>query len=99
MDKVLNMKNALKGVSNEVNRLHNHIHYLEDKIDDLENRSRCHNLVIHDIPEERSENWERVEKKVKQVLRDRMGITLSEQCTQRCHHIGRKRDDRVRPIV
>ncbi|KAL8620998.1 hypothetical protein ACOMHN_035934 [Nucella lapillus] len=45
---------------------------LEDKVDDLEGRSRRNNLIFHGIPspEGQTELWSDCEKAVKKVLRE-----------------------------
>jgi hypothetical protein len=99
MGRFLKIESALEGVTNDVSRLQDCVNYLEYKIDDLENRGRRQNLVLFGIPEDRDENWDSVEEKVRRVISDRLGINLSNQCIQRCHRLGRKYEGKARAVI
>ena len=52
------------------------IKLLQEKIDDMEDRSRRNNIRVDGIPDVKSESWEESEQKVKNLLKDQMGIDV-----------------------
>ncbi len=73
------------------------ISWLEDKIDELENRSRRSNLVIKGIPEEKGESWIQSECKVQELLEKQLGVTSVE--IVRAHRVGWVQGERPHPFV
>ena len=75
---------------------------LREKIDDLEQYTRRSSLRIHGVPEERGEN---VEDKLLNIFSEKLGITITPECVDRCHRVGPIRngtDTRkktVRPVI
>ena len=71
---------------------------------ELEDRSRRHNLRIDGIKEEPNETWEACEKKIQDIIADKMGIE-SDVEIDRCHRIGPRKTktgqnrDRPRTVV
>ena len=69
------------------------------KVDDLENRSRRNNIIIHGTDEDAKETWSGTEEKVKEFLRNNLQIELQGNI-QRAHRLGRVRyDQKPRPIM
>lgn len=65
--------------------------------DDLENRLRRNNLILHGIPESPDDDNRAVTNVVSKFLTE----TLSMDCPQieRCHRLGRRHTGRTRPII
>ncbi len=78
-------------------KMQRQIECLEDKVDDLENRSRRANLVIKGLQEEKGETWAQSEKKVQEVLEKQLGLTGIDLV--RAHRVGWAQGGRPRPIV
>ena len=69
------------------------------KVDDLENRSRRNNLIIHGIEESDGETWEITENKVTDFIRSHLKVSLRGN-VQRAHRLGRKgNDNKIRPAI
>ena len=74
------------------------------KLVELEDRSRRNNLRIDGIKEEPNETWEACEKKIQDIIADKMGIE-SDVEIDRCHRIGPRKtktgqnQDRPRTVV
>lgn len=60
---------------------------LIDKIDNLENHSRRNNLIFFGLEVQRNEGWDACERKVKETIKDGMGIK-DEIHIERAHPIG-----------
>ena len=70
------MQQQLDSVMKENKELKEKVQQLEDKMDDMEGRSRRNNLLFHGIPTPsgRTETWTDCEEAVKKVIKDKMGI-------------------------
>ena len=76
-----------------------HTSILMEKIDDLENRSRRNNVVIHGIDECDNETWADAEAKVQDFFRNQLQVEF-QGSIQRAHRLGKRRHDRrPRPII
>ena len=93
------MESEVASVKNELYRLQDYTGFLEDKLDDLENRSRRQNIVIRGVHEDEKESWEQTEKKVRDVISERLNISVTEQMVERAHRTGKRNPGRDRPIV
>lgn len=71
---------------------------MKRKIDDLENRSRRDNIVVHGICEATGEKWDDTEKKLCKTLSEKLSISVNADSFQRVHRIG-KWNKKGRPIV
>lgn len=69
---------------------------LQAKIDDMEDRSRRNNIRVDGIVDGKSESWEESERKVKNLLSDRMGIDVH---IERAHRTGTFNKNKQRTIV
>ena len=72
---------------------------IENKLVDLENRSRMNNLRINGIKEGKNENWEECEERVNCFLEERLGVDTSKIWIERTHGIGEKKRGQERKIV
>nr|KAG5713857.1 hypothetical protein BaRGS_024484 [Batillaria attramentaria] len=70
------MQGELSEVVKENRELKDKVDKLEEKLDDVEGRSRRNNLIFHNIPhpQGRTETWADCEKAVKKVVKEEMGI-------------------------
>ncbi len=73
------------------------IEKLEEKVDELENRSKRVNLVFKRLKEESGETWRQAEEKVQELLEKKLGLKDIE--IVRAHRVGWKQGERPRPIV
>ena len=64
------------------------------KLIDLEDRSRQNNLRFEEIKEHENESWEDCEKKIYDLLENKLEIAIA-----RAHRTGKKNKNRLRPIV
>ena len=74
--------------------------YINNKLIDLEDRSRRNNLRIYGITETNDESWEKCEEHADQVFSQKLG--LKNIRIQRAHRVKRKKGDKSkkpRPIV
>ena len=73
---------------------------LGSKLDDLENRSRRHNLCFEGILESPNETWQESESKIKQLISRHMPEVGTDLVIERAHRVGRPRSDsKPRKIV
>lgn len=71
---------------------------LQDKIDDLENRSRRSNVLFFGVTDtDESETWECSERLVTEFCSNRLGITVSS--IARAHRLGGFSSAKKRPII
>ena len=61
---------------------------IENKLVDLENRSRMNNLRINGIKEGKSETWEECEERVNCFLEERLDVDTSKIWIERTHGVG-----------
>ncbi len=69
---------------------------MEDKINELENRSRRQNIVVKGIDDKEGETWEESKNKVEEILDRKMKIKVD---IVRAHRVGRFNARYGRPIV
>ena len=76
------------------------LNFLEEKTQDLEDRSRRTNLVVFGVPENKSSTFEDCDKVVCNIL-GQYGILESEDIhrglLERAHRLGKKKTDQTRP--
>ena len=73
------------------------INELEDKVDDLENRSRRNNLCFEGIAESVGENWQQTENKVKELISTYMPEVGDDVVIERAHRVGKTRPSEAKP--
>ena len=74
---------------------------LQDKIDDLENRSRRNNLCFEGVPEQDGgeKTWEATEKRLREFVLPKLGVP-EDIVIERAHRVGqRQRSQRPRMII
>ncbi|XP_037509563.1 uncharacterized protein LOC119386310 [Rhipicephalus sanguineus] len=71
---------------------------IQNRLDDLEDRSRRDNLIIHGIPDAR-ETWQQTEQKALDVLSTALGRKVSESEIERAHRLGRFTPSKCRPVI
>ncbi|CAN7990911.1 unnamed protein product, partial [Ixodes hexagonus] len=70
----------------------------QEKLVDLEDRSRRNNITVFGIPEQERETDKIIRKKVIQDLfRDRLGVDV--QSVERIHRLGAKKPEKTRPVI
>lgn len=67
---------------------------MDDRIVNLEQYSRRNNLRFFGIPDEPDED---VERKVLDVITNKMNVKLPESAIDRCHRIGNRQNNRTKP--
>ena len=70
---------------------------IETTLDYLENQSRRNNVVFDGIEEDANESWQDSERKVQEILEETM--ELDDFTIERAHRVGKKKQQRQRPIV
>lgn len=80
------------------NTQHGVIQLLQNKIDDLENRSRQHNLVFYGIPDTSvRESWSQSESLVKEVCSTKLQV--NPETIEKAHRLGKFREGKTRPVI
>ena len=64
---------------------------IENKLVDLEDRSRRNNLRINGIKEGKNETWEECEERVNCFLEEKLDMDTSEIWIERAHRVGEKK--------
>lgn len=102
---VSRLKSLVLDCCESVKRLEKENRDLRQKVDDLENQSRCDSLVFYGIPESSDgrETWEMRENKVCECIREQFGMQNVDEDRdlqiERAHRVGRKLAGKTRPIV
>lgn len=92
------LENEISLCMREITSLRNLVSALEMKIDDLENRSRRNNLIIHGIPKEKNEDPSSLDTIVNgKIISD---ILKTEPVPiERIHRLGKPATKKVRPVI
>lgn len=72
--------------------------FLRNKLRTLEDRNRRNNLRVEGVTENDNETWEDSENKVKDIIKEQMGID-EELKIERAHRIGKKENGKKRAII
>ena len=89
-EKLFQVKKEIKNLKTEVKAIEDDLLKADEvsaKLVELEDRSRRNNLRIDGIKEEPNETWETCEKKIQDIIADKMGIE-SDVEIDRCYRIG-----------
>ena len=89
------LKSENVNLKEENKRLHSRIDEITRKTDDLEDRSKRNNLIIHGIPREKNEKWQDCEDLVREMIVDKLELS-GELEFDRVHRLSSKDDS---PIV
>ncbi|XP_049524595.1 uncharacterized protein LOC119456543 [Dermacentor silvarum] len=84
-------------VNNEIQQLQIKIDQLALRNDDLENRSRRNNLLLHGLTESPDETHDLLLSNISTWFEEQLEIKCPS--IERCHRIGRRHADRPRPII
>lgn len=92
------LSGTVTSYTSKVDKLQQQVDSLVYKIDDLENRSRRDNLIVYGIKEIKDEKVELLEQV---VSNDILGALLKVENVgiERIHRIGRKTDNKCRPVI
>lgn len=92
------LKEKVDRCEEHASQLEKHVSFLQCKIDDLENRDRKNNLIVHGLEELPGESADSLhDQLINGVFRDRPGISITGvEC---CHRIGRKVADKTWPVI
>nr|XP_037285720.1 protein unc-13 homolog C-like [Rhipicephalus microplus] len=91
-------KVEIKALQTEVTALKVNLQLHQRRLDDLEDRSRRRNLVIFGFPEPGRENATELRKKIiEELIGDKLGVVVNS--VERVHRVGKKRHDKVRPVL
>ena len=71
---------------------------IENKLVDLEDRSRRNNLRMNGIKEGKNETWEECEERVNCFLEEKLDIDTSKKRIERAHRVGEKNNGQERQI-
>ncbi|CAN7981154.1 unnamed protein product, partial [Ixodes pacificus] len=85
-----NLLTEFKSLTDVVDRL-------VSRNDDLENRSRRNNLILHGLPEQVSESNELLMSNVSMFFSEKLAMDCPQ--IERCHRLGRIQDGRSRPVI
>ena len=100
---------GLKSQVNDIKQLSERVACVEKKVDDnlaaiqarldnLEGQSRRSNIILYGVPEADQESWEQTETRFKEVVSGKLGVQ-HEVHIERCHRLGRKQQNKSRPII
>ena len=83
-----------------IDEIREKIKELENKTDDIENRTRRNNLCFDGINEGVKESWSESERKIRDLLSSKFSISTDELSIERAHRVGRSESvSKPRPIV
>ncbi|XP_077536069.1 uncharacterized protein LOC144148407 [Haemaphysalis longicornis] len=89
---------AVKQIDVKVTALDNTVQILQNKLTELEDRSRRNNILVYGIDEKDDETNDDLEAAVVQgVFNTVLGVNV--RSAERIHRIGRKRPDKARPVI
>ena len=81
---------GLKPVKSHVDVLEMEIKELQNSIEYLENQSRRNNIRVSGIPESTSESWANAEAKVKEAIKEKLGMDVD---IERAHRVEKKKEN------
>ena len=97
-ERIETLEAELEHVKTENNTLLAKVQKLEEKVDDLEGRSRRNNLIFHGIPQPKGlETWAECERTLKEVIRAELEVE-EEVEIERAHRL-RGGDTTPRPVI
>lgn len=89
---------AITVLHSSVNELRRTVTNQQAALTNLEDRSRKNNMIIFGVPEPDNETNDDVRSKVlEELFRGRLGVTV--QTAERINRLGKKREQRSRPII
>ncbi|KAH8040299.1 hypothetical protein HPB51_010079 [Rhipicephalus microplus] len=97
-DVIEQMSGDLAAVSDAAERLMSQQEVLQSRLDDLEDRSRRSNLLVHGILDSR-ESWQDTEEKTLAALSSATGKAITGNDVDRVHRIGTFSSSKTRPVI
>ena len=70
-----------------IEEIQDDLNHQEEQMEYLENQSRRNNVRVDGIPEDDNETWEKIEAKVRQVLKDELHLASAPD-VERAHRVG-----------
>ena len=97
--KLQSIEDKIQGIAVGNEKIEARLKWVEDKLTDLENRSRRENLLFFGIPDDREESWASSEEKISTFLKEKLGLD-KDIVFHRVHRIGKyRRGANARPII
>jgi len=99
-DRYEELKSEITGLQTALEESKKETEQVKVKLEDLENRSRRNNLIIHGLGAEQSsgESWDETEVKVCEVLKEKLDLELDGTDFKRVHRMG-KATPKGRPVM
>uniref|UniRef100_L7LY49 Tick transposon n=1 Tax=Rhipicephalus pulchellus TaxID=72859 RepID=L7LY49_RHIPC len=92
------LSSKVDGIESSITHFEEQFAKVTERVDDLENRSRRNNLIIYGLHEARAETTQDLERKVKdEVFHEKLGMSVTG--IERCHRLGRKSENKARPVI
>ncbi|XP_077560609.1 uncharacterized protein LOC144175401 [Haemaphysalis longicornis] len=98
LDALTVLETNVSSCQEQIASLSTTIQTLENKLDDLENRSRRSNLIIYGLPEAEDESSDTLEHAVNQKIVKGI-LDLDPVGIERIHRLGRPSSGKVRPVI
>nr|KAG5685191.1 hypothetical protein BaRGS_011090 [Batillaria attramentaria]KAG5689412.1 hypothetical protein BaRGS_017930 [Batillaria attramentaria] len=100
-DEVKELRDDNEDLREENTELKKTLQQMEHKVDDLENRSRRNNIIVHGLPSvtsvgDKQETWEQCEQALQNMFQEKLGIN-EEMILDRAHRL--RPGDSKSPIV
>lgn len=94
------METKVKLLETDITKSREELDMMLSKLDYIENQSRRNNLLVDGIAEERGENWDESERKVRDMLGSNMGLNGKDIEIERAHRVGQYQEGgRPRQII
>lgn len=98
LEKVAALDEKVSSCVTAVNKLQQSLSAMENRLDDLENRSRRSNLILYGIPENGKENDRDLAEMVNEDVIKKV-LELEPVAIERIHRLGRPSANKARPII
>ena len=100
-DEIAIVKNDISQIKADMREMENDLldpYDVSNKLVEMEDRSRRNNLRFDGLVENSKETWEECERKVQEVISNRLEIEHDVEI-KRCHRMGKRKGNRPRTIV
>lgn len=98
LGKVQMQEERIKKLEAMLQGIENNERSQQEKIVELEDRSRRNNLIVFGIEEKNNETNDDIRSKVLvDVFEERLGVKVTT--VERIHRLGRKQDGKIRPVI
>lgn len=85
-------------IEDQMNAIEKGMASLADKVDDLENRSRRNNIIVHGFDEPSDETLITLSESISEnFFKSKLGLSVTG--IERCHRLGSKRPNKIRPVI